>query len=107
MTPRRCSSKRCDSELDCEVEVLRKLRAAAEIDRDQVVFGNSIAGIGKLQLPAAQRQCNELGRVYTVLLAQATAGKDSRAELIALKKREPDWFLNRRIDSFVNSAGFF
>ena len=63
-------TKKYDSRTDKEVDVLQRLRTGAGVDRDLLAFNVSVAGIERIQLAAAQRQCSELGPIYTAVLAK-------------------------------------
>ena len=65
------------------------------MDRYLLALNVAVVGIQELQLAAAQRQCQEPGPIYAAVLAKQTEGKGPRSELVALKKRQEDWFLTQ------------
>ena len=77
------------------------------MDRDLLAFNVSVAGIERIQLSAAQRQCPELGPIYSAVVAKQIGRSDPREELIALKKRQGGRFLHPKVDSIVNQSVFF
>ena len=76
-------TKKYDSRTDKEVDVLQKLRTGAGVDRDLLALNVSVAGMERIQLSAAQRQCPELGPIYAVVLAKHTERSDRRQVLVA------------------------
>ena len=100
-------TKKYDSRADEEVDILQRLPTGSGVDHDVLAINVSVAGIERIQLAAAQRQCPELGPVYTAVLAKQTEGLHPRGELVALKKRQGDWFLHRKVDPTENQSVYF
>ena len=87
---RRSMTKKYDSRTDKEVDVIQKLRTGSGVDRDLLALNVSVAGMERIQLAAAQRQCPELGPIYTAVMAKQMERTDPRQALLDLTERQGD-----------------
>ncbi|MCP4242184.1 MAG: hypothetical protein GY772_16640, partial [bacterium] len=83
-----------------ELELMKKLRTGAGIDRGALVSSLSVAGIERAQLAAAQRRCKDLAVYVAVCLTRET-GENARQVVVEFARRDPGLLGGRRVDSVL------